>query len=98
MELNKIYNESNIETMAKMPDNFIDLTVTSPPKPLLVASYSPAVNFDLPLDALHPLNTSMMHKEVISFFIFIPSTMHSVYFIKYIDKQVLFLYFFHWDQ
>jgi len=31
MELNKIYNESNIETMSRMPDNFIDLTVTSPP-------------------------------------------------------------------
>jgi len=31
MELNKIYNESNLETMAKMPDCFIDLTVTSPP-------------------------------------------------------------------
>lgn len=31
MELNKIYCESNIETMARMPDNFIDLTVTSPP-------------------------------------------------------------------
>lgn len=31
MEINKIYNESNLETMAKMPDNFIDLTVTSPP-------------------------------------------------------------------
>ena len=31
IELNKIYNESNIETMARMPDNFIDLTVTSPP-------------------------------------------------------------------
>ena len=31
MDLNKIYNESNLETMAKMPDNFIDLTVTSPP-------------------------------------------------------------------
>ena len=31
MELNKIYNESNLETMARMPDNFIDLTVTSPP-------------------------------------------------------------------
>ena len=31
MELNKIYNESNIETMAKMPNDFIDLTVTSPP-------------------------------------------------------------------
>jgi len=31
MELNKIYNENNLETMARMPDNFIDLTVTSPP-------------------------------------------------------------------
>jgi len=31
IELNKIYNESNLETMAKMPDNFIDLVVTSPP-------------------------------------------------------------------
>ena len=31
MEINKIYNENCIETMAKMPDKFIDLTVTSPP-------------------------------------------------------------------
>ena len=31
LELNKIYCESNLDTMAKMPDNFIDLTVTSPP-------------------------------------------------------------------
>ena len=31
METNKIYVESNIDTMAKMPDNFVDLTVTSPP-------------------------------------------------------------------
>ena len=31
MEINKIYNESNLDTMARMPDNFIDLTVTSPP-------------------------------------------------------------------
>jgi DNA modification methylase len=30
-ELNKIYNESNLDTMSRMPDNFIDLTVTSPP-------------------------------------------------------------------
>ncbi len=29
--VNKIYNENCLETMAKMPDNFIDLTVTSPP-------------------------------------------------------------------
>lgn len=31
MKTNINYNESNLETMAKMPDNFIDLTVTSPP-------------------------------------------------------------------
>lgn len=31
MELNKIYCESCLKTMANMPDNFIDLTVTSPP-------------------------------------------------------------------
>jgi len=31
MEINKIYCESNLETMAKMPDCFVDLTVTSPP-------------------------------------------------------------------
>ena len=27
IDINKNYNESNLETMAKMPDNFIDLTV-----------------------------------------------------------------------
>lgn len=31
MELNTIYNENCLETMARMPDGFIDLTVTSPP-------------------------------------------------------------------
>jgi len=31
IELNKIYNENCLDTMARMPDNFIDLTVTSPP-------------------------------------------------------------------
>jgi site-specific DNA-methyltransferase (adenine-specific) len=31
MEINKIYNENNLETMARMPDNFVDLTLTSPP-------------------------------------------------------------------
>jgi len=31
MEINRIYNEDCLITMAKMPDNFIDLTVTSPP-------------------------------------------------------------------
>ena len=31
MEINKIYNENCLETMAKMPDKFVDLVVTSPP-------------------------------------------------------------------
>ena len=31
MKINKIYNESCLDTMSRMPDNFIDLTVTSPP-------------------------------------------------------------------
>lgn len=31
MEINKIYNESNLETMKRMPDGFVDLVVTSPP-------------------------------------------------------------------
>ena len=31
MEINKCYNENCLDTMAKMPDRFVDLTVTSPP-------------------------------------------------------------------
>jgi hypothetical protein len=31
MELNKIYCESNLETMARMPSGFVDLILTSPP-------------------------------------------------------------------
>ena len=31
MEINKIYNENCLETMGNMSDNFIDLTITSPP-------------------------------------------------------------------
>jgi len=31
LEINKIYNESNLKTMSKMPDNFVDIVVTSPP-------------------------------------------------------------------
>lgn len=31
MEVNKIYCEDNLATMGRMPDEFIDLTVTSPP-------------------------------------------------------------------
>lgn len=31
MKVNKIYNEDCLKTMGKMPDGFIDLTLTSPP-------------------------------------------------------------------
>lgn len=31
MEINKIYNENCLDTMKRMEDNFIDLTITSPP-------------------------------------------------------------------
>lgn len=31
IEINKNYNESNLETMAKMPNGFVDLVLTSPP-------------------------------------------------------------------
>jgi len=31
MEVNKIYYENCIDTMSKMPDGFVDVTVTSPP-------------------------------------------------------------------
>lgn len=31
MQINKIYNENCLDTMARIQDNFIDLTVTSPP-------------------------------------------------------------------
>jgi site-specific DNA-methyltransferase (adenine-specific) len=31
MKINEVYNESCLDTLKKMPDNFIDLTVTSPP-------------------------------------------------------------------
>ena len=31
MKLNHIYNESNLDTMSRMPDDYVDLVVTSPP-------------------------------------------------------------------
>jgi len=46
MELNKIYCESNLYTMAKMPDNFVDLTVTSPPYNLGVKHHTGNKKFE----------------------------------------------------
>jgi len=31
IELNKIYNENCLDTMSRMPNEFVDLIVTSPP-------------------------------------------------------------------
>lgn len=31
MEIDTIYNEPNMDTMRRMPDDFIDVVVTSPP-------------------------------------------------------------------
>ena len=31
MEINKIYNESCLDTLARMPDNYLDCVITSPP-------------------------------------------------------------------
>ena len=31
IEVNKIYNENCIETLRRIPDNFVNLVVTSPP-------------------------------------------------------------------
>ncbi|MBX2930418.1 MAG: site-specific DNA-methyltransferase [Chitinophagaceae bacterium] len=31
MIINKVYNENCLDTLKKMPDNFIDLVITSPP-------------------------------------------------------------------
>ena len=45
MEINKIYNENCLNTMAKMPDNFVDLTVTSPP-------YNCGINYDIHNDKM----------------------------------------------
>jgi len=36
MEINRLYNENCLNTMAKMSDNFIDLVITSPPYECLI--------------------------------------------------------------
>ena len=46
IELNKIYNEDCIQTMNRMPDNFIDLTVTSPPYDNLITYNGYSFDFE----------------------------------------------------
>ncbi|MBT9165234.1 MAG: DNA adenine methyltransferase YhdJ [candidate division WS2 bacterium] len=45
--INRIFNESCLDTMARMPENFIDLTITSPP-------YNVGIKYDGYNDSRHP--------------------------------------------
>ena len=51
MELNKIYNEDCLDTMARIKDNYLDLTVTSPPY-FNARSYSQYDNIDSYMDIM----------------------------------------------
>ncbi len=42
IELNTIYNEDCLETMKRMPDNFVDLIVTDPPYGIGIAEWDAA--------------------------------------------------------
>ena len=44
---NKIYNEDCMETMKRMPDNFIDLMLTDPPYNTTACEWEYAINFKL---------------------------------------------------
>jgi len=46
MKVNRIYNEDCLETMARMPDEFVDLTITSPPYDNLRAYNGYDFNFE----------------------------------------------------
>lgn len=43
VEINKIYNEDCLNTLTRIPDNYVDLTVTSPP-------YNLGIKYDIYLD------------------------------------------------
>ncbi len=49
MDINKIYNENCLDTMARMNDDFIDLTVTSPPYDNLRTYNGYSFDFDIDL-------------------------------------------------
>ncbi len=48
IELNKIYNENCVDTIAKMPDEFVDMVLTSPPYDD-IRNYN---GYDLPLEKI----------------------------------------------
>ena len=53
MEINKCYNENCLDTMSKMPDGFIDLTVTSPPYDHLRTYNGYSFDFELVAQGLY---------------------------------------------
>jgi len=55
MDVNKIYNESNLDTMSRMEDDFIDMIITSPPYNIGNSrgnTNNPDVNYDTYTDDL----------------------------------------------
>ena len=80
MKINKIYNESCLDTMYKMPDNFVDLVLTSPPYNMnlrirngkycsrqIVKEFSTKyVGFDdnLPIDDYYKLHSQILHELI----------------------------------
>lgn len=56
IELDKIYNEDCLQTMKRIPDNFIDLTITSPP-------YNLGNNHHTGNHRFNPYNDDMPEKD-----------------------------------
>lgn len=54
MEVNKIFNENCLDTLSKLPDNLIDLTITSPPYDNL-RSYKDGVGDEWSFDVFKPI-------------------------------------------
>ena len=46
MKTNTLYNENCLQTMAKMPENFVDLILTSPPYDSMREYHQPDFNFN----------------------------------------------------
>jgi site-specific DNA-methyltransferase (adenine-specific) len=55
IDINRIYNEDCLDTMSRMPDNFVDMTVTSPPYNIGGKSMSVGKYYDKYSDDLNNL-------------------------------------------
>ena len=73
MEIDKIYNEDCLETLARLEDNSIDLIITSPPynkgiyaKPQKGCIWNATINYDNYNDALEPEEYVSWQKKIIS--------------------------------